>query len=246
MKHLRCYLQAKDIPHNTCTEKQELVDLIKYNRQRPFIRLFNQQSTTAPARSSSPKPGPFSSFQNTVSSIANQVNSFASNVQDYVATTVNDALNTTVNDQPTTAAARSQPRTTAYNPTPPPPPPPQQQQQRPAAAAGTRTEQRVHRKSLSEIHNEGNIEDLNIRELKEILAANFVDFKGCVEKSELMEKVRRLYRDRQNAQTKGMSNNSLSFDLPLFSFQQKNLVNQQQVIPNYVKYVWMPWLIVSS
>lgn len=59
---------------------------------------------------------------------------------------------------------------------------------------------------MSEIHNEGNIEDLNIRELKEILAANFVDFKGCVEKSELIEKVRRLYRDRQTAQTKGITN----------------------------------------
>ena len=42
-----------------------------------------------------------------------------------------------------------------------------------------------------------------MRELKEILAANFVDFKGCVEKNELIEKVRRLYRDRQNEKAKG-------------------------------------------
>jgi len=56
---------------------------------------------------------------------------------------------------------------------------------------------------LSEIHTEEKIEDLNIRELKEILAGNFVDFKGCVEKNELMEKVRRLYRDRQNANARG-------------------------------------------
>jgi E3 ubiquitin-protein ligase RNF34 len=42
-----------------------------------------------------------------------------------------------------------------------------------------------------------------VRELKEILAANFVDYKGCVEKNELIEKVRRLYRDRQNEKVKG-------------------------------------------
>ncbi|CAF1232952.1 unnamed protein product [Adineta steineri] len=83
---------------------------------------------------------------------------------------------------------------------------PQQQQQRPPPPAATTSssstaKQKPRQKSLSEI-NEENIEDLNIRELKEILAANFVDFKGCVEKGELIEKVRRLYRDRLNAQLK--------------------------------------------
>ena len=58
-------------------------------------------------------------------------------------------------------------------------------------------------KSLSELNNEQNIEDLNVRELKEILVANFVDYKGCLEKNELIEKVRRLYRDRQNEKIKG-------------------------------------------
>ena len=55
------------------------------------------------------------------------------------------------------------------------------------------------------MNNEQNIEDLSVRDLKEILAANFVDYKGCVEKSELIEKVRRLYRDRQNEKIKGKS-----------------------------------------
>lgn len=53
------------------------------------------------------------------------------------------------------------------------------------------------------MNNEQNIEDLTVRELKEILVANFVDYKGCVEKNELIEKVRRLYRDRQNEKIKG-------------------------------------------
>ncbi len=171
VKHLRCYLQAKDISHNTCTEKQELVDLIKQNRNRTFTRLFNQQSTTVPPRASSPKTGPFVNFQNTVSSLANQVNSFASNVQDYVTNTVSDALNTTIGDQPTTnpnLGPMNYPRTTVNNPNPGPMNHPrntvnnpspgpinqprstvhnsqqQQQQRRPAAAASSASVDRTN------------------------------------------------------------------------------------------------------
>lgn len=85
--------------------------------------------------------------------------------------------------------------------------------------------QRIRRKSLSELNNEQNIEDLTVRELKEILVANFVDYKGCVEKPELIEKVRRLYRDRQNEKIKGnfffISSRNQSFS----SFLAKELDN---------------------
>ena len=36
---------------------------------------------------------------------------------------------------------------------------------------------------------------MTIKQLKEILATNFVDYKGCVEKHELTERVKRLYRE---------------------------------------------------
>lgn len=39
---------------------------------------------------------------------------------------------------------------------------------------------------------------LSVRQLKEILARNFVNYTGCCEKWELMERVRRLYQDQQN------------------------------------------------
>ena len=139
VKHLRCYLQAKDIPNNTCTEKQELVDLIKQNRHRPFTRLFNQQSNTASASSSSSaKPGPFTNLQHTVSSFANQVNNFASNVQDYVTNTVSDMTNTvsdvinpTLADQPPSNNPAPAPPRNTINPAPADPP----QRRSPAAAA---------------------------------------------------------------------------------------------------------------
>ncbi|XP_051934680.1 E3 ubiquitin-protein ligase rififylin [Hippocampus zosterae] len=53
------------------------------------------------------------------------------------------------------------------------------------------------RASLSDLASEDDVEALSVRQLKEILARNFVNFKGCCEKWELMERVARLYRDRK-------------------------------------------------
>ncbi|XP_022594319.1 E3 ubiquitin-protein ligase rififylin isoform X1 [Seriola dumerili] len=54
------------------------------------------------------------------------------------------------------------------------------------------------RASLSDLSSLDDIEALSVRQLKEILSRNFVDYKGCCEKWELMERVSRLYQDQQN------------------------------------------------
>ncbi|CAK6980709.1 E3 ubiquitin-protein ligase rififylin [Scomber scombrus] len=54
------------------------------------------------------------------------------------------------------------------------------------------------RASLRDLSGLDDIEVLSVRQLKEILARNFVDYKGCCEKWELMERVSRLYQDQQN------------------------------------------------
>lgn len=54
------------------------------------------------------------------------------------------------------------------------------------------------RASLADLTCLDDIEALSVRQLKEILARNFVNYKGCCEKWELMERVRRLYQDQQN------------------------------------------------
>lgn len=54
------------------------------------------------------------------------------------------------------------------------------------------------RASLSDISNPDDIESLTVRQLKEILARNFVNYKGCCEKWELMERVTRLYHDQKD------------------------------------------------
>ncbi|NXM68480.1 RFFL ligase, partial [Serilophus lunatus] len=50
--------------------------------------------------------------------------------------------------------------------------------------------------SLSDLRSIGDINALSVRQLKEILARNFVNYKGCCEKWELLERVTRLYREK--------------------------------------------------
>ena len=57
-------------------------------------------------------------------------------------------------------------------------------------------------KSLSQIQNINDVEDLSVKELKCILSANFVDFKGCCEKKELLDRVRTLWKSKQEVNKK--------------------------------------------
>ncbi|KAK1788268.1 hypothetical protein P4O66_016715, partial [Electrophorus voltai] len=54
------------------------------------------------------------------------------------------------------------------------------------------------RASLSDLSSVEDIEGLSVRQLKEILARNFVNYKGCCEKWELMERVTRLFNDQRD------------------------------------------------
>ncbi|XP_024249602.1 E3 ubiquitin-protein ligase rififylin-like isoform X2 [Oncorhynchus tshawytscha] len=56
------------------------------------------------------------------------------------------------------------------------------------------------RASLSDLSCVEDIEGLSVRQLKEILARNFVNYKGCCEKWELMERVTRLYNNQKDLQ----------------------------------------------
>ena len=58
-------------------------------------------------------------------------------------------------------------------------------------------ERRRARASLSDLSAARDIESLSVRQLKEILARNFVNYSGCCEKWELVERVGRLYRETE-------------------------------------------------
>ncbi|XP_030847381.1 E3 ubiquitin-protein ligase RNF34 [Strongylocentrotus purpuratus] len=58
------------------------------------------------------------------------------------------------------------------------------------------------RASLSDLETVEGIESLNVKQLKEILTAHFVNYKGCVERYELEDRVRRLYEEKQQRKMK--------------------------------------------
>ncbi|XP_046548995.1 E3 ubiquitin-protein ligase RNF34-like [Haliotis rubra] len=55
----------------------------------------------------------------------------------------------------------------------------------------------VPRMRLDNISSVEEVDTLTVRQLKEVLANNFVDYKGCCEKSELTERVKRLWNEEQ-------------------------------------------------
>jgi hypothetical protein len=75
-------------------------------------------------------------------------------------------------------------------------PTPQQQQQNRASnieePTGSRNIKR--RASVSELTNEEDIDNLTVRQMKEILTSNFVDYKGVCERNELIERVKTLFK----------------------------------------------------
>lgn len=46
---------------------------------------------------------------------------------------------------------------------------------------------------LLDLESESQIEELTVKQLKVVLKRNCIDFKGCVEKQELTERVKRLW-----------------------------------------------------
>uniref|UniRef100_A0A096LQF3 Ring finger protein 34a n=2 Tax=Poecilia formosa TaxID=48698 RepID=A0A096LQF3_POEFO len=64
--------------------------------------------------------------------------------------------------------------------------------------------------SVSDISSVRDIKGLSVRQLKEILARNFVNYSGCCEKWELVERVNRLYREKEKN-----TNTLMAFPSPL-------------------------------
>lgn len=59
------------------------------------------------------------------------------------------------------------------------------------------------RMNISDIETLEAIDNLSVKEMKELLFRSFVDYKGCVEKEELKNKVIRLWKEHKNNEEKG-------------------------------------------
>ncbi|KAE8294832.1 E3 ubiquitin-protein ligase rififylin [Larimichthys crocea] len=171
VKELRDYLHLHEVSTHLCREKEELVELV-----------LGQQSS--PSSDSAPETP------------VTEPTSLTSDLTPHISTST---------PEPTTPSPAPSPEPPAAQPEAPDPPTP---------AETTPTEPDVQdddqtwdpeeapvsgrRASLSDLSCLDDIELLSVRQLKEILARNFVNYKGCCEKWELMERVSRLYQDQQN------------------------------------------------
>lgn len=57
--------------------------------------------------------------------------------------------------------------------------------------------------ALSELAGAAELEALSVKQLKELLARNRVEYRGCVERIELVERAQRLLRERAAAAARG-------------------------------------------
>ena len=78
------------------------------------------------------------------------------------------------------------------------------------------------RVTLEELSSLESMDDLSVGQLKEILQENFVSMKGCLEKKELIEKVRLLYHDRNQSSENSKSHSTSLVTIRIFfSFGKK-------------------------
>ena len=59
--------------------------------------------------------------------------------------------------------------------------------------------------NVDDIENVEQLKELSVKQLKLILTRNFIDYKGCVEKEELLSKAERLWTDRHENKLQSMS-----------------------------------------
>ncbi|OWF44900.1 E3 ubiquitin-protein ligase RNF34-like [Mizuhopecten yessoensis] len=58
------------------------------------------------------------------------------------------------------------------------------------------------RMNLGQINSLEDVDNLTVRQLKEVLVTNFVNYKGCCEKPELVDRVKRLWREHKTNEQK--------------------------------------------
>uniref|UniRef100_A0A3Q3WR12 RING-type domain-containing protein n=1 Tax=Mola mola TaxID=94237 RepID=A0A3Q3WR12_MOLML len=153
VKDLRQYLLLRNIPTDTCREKEDLVDLVLCHQGEE-----EEEDDTDSLHSRAASP--------------------PTSEQSVLSASQGDALSPS-----DSSGTNSQPPHIDIS-------------REDKAPSSTVTPERI-RASLSDLDNEEAIENLSVRQLKEILARNFVNYSGCCEKWELLERVHRLYRENE-------------------------------------------------
>ncbi|XP_072289224.1 E3 ubiquitin-protein ligase RNF34a isoform X1 [Eucyclogobius newberryi] len=165
VKDLRQYLQLRNIPTDTCREKEDLVELVLCHqgiREEDDTNSLHSRPLYSPPASTTQSASELSTFP------ASQEGPLSRSDSSDTTPEADAASTSLLHFDPSEHTPETSPQT-----------------------------RRRARASLSDISSLGDIEDLSVRQLKEILARNFVNYSGCCEKWELVERVNRLYRETE-------------------------------------------------
>ncbi|CAH2295852.1 E3 ubiquitin- ligase RNF34 isoform X1 [Pelobates cultripes] len=168
VKDLRQYLTLRNIPTDSCREKEDLVELVLCHHGATGTEEENI-GTDNPTR---PQTSGF--FTHPFFSAPSVPSPSVSSFQGEMSESIGSATPSQATSETVSVASDTEP--------------PEQQ---------TEISRKRARASLSDLSTLEEIEGLTIRQLKEILARNFVNYSGCCEKWELVEKVNRLYKETE-------------------------------------------------
>ncbi|XP_070572813.1 E3 ubiquitin-protein ligase RNF34-like isoform X2 [Ptychodera flava] len=180
IKDLRQYLISNNVPLNSCTEKNDLVELLlrhhanQQNREAQVRAQQNAQNTARMHQFRAQQPQE-PQYRPGATGNPHQPQTQPSHTE-----SGEDRTNRLQRRQQE-EMRQHEARRMAESPEPPPDTRPSRQ-----------------RASISDLSTIEEIDDMTIRQLKEVLATNFVDFKGCVEKWELVDRVKRLFREKED------------------------------------------------
>ncbi|XP_020488696.2 E3 ubiquitin-protein ligase RNF34a isoform X1 [Labrus bergylta] len=167
VRDLRQYLLLHNIPTDTCREKEDLVDLVLRHR--------GIEEEEDPDMSSLHSHSLYTQTSSTTQS-ASELSAFVVSQEERLSRS--DSSDTNQDGDATSVSLLN------LDPN----------DHTPEVSPQTRYRARA---SLSDLSSLRDIEDLSVRQLKEILARNFVNYSGCCEKWELVERVSRLYRETE-------------------------------------------------
>ncbi|XP_030629421.1 E3 ubiquitin-protein ligase RNF34a [Chanos chanos] len=169
VKDLRQYLLLRNINTDTCREKEDLVDLVLCHQG-----VESEDDPDTPSLQSRPLYSPPPSTADSASQLSAP---FASQGEPISRSDSSGSMIQDIGDSTSLSLLNLEPT-----------------EHTPEVSPQTR---RRARASLSDLSSLDDVEQLTVRQLKEILARNFVSFSGCCEKWELVERVRRLYRENE-------------------------------------------------
>ncbi|XP_062310738.1 E3 ubiquitin-protein ligase RNF34a [Osmerus eperlanus] len=173
VKDLRQYLVLRNVPTDTCREKQDLVDLVLCHQGAGGAEEEEDDLDRASLSSRVLYTPPPSAAHS-----ASELTALAVSQGEALSPSDSTGTNQDLGDVTSFSLLNLEPS-----------------EHTPEVSPQTRRQARA---SLSDISSHRDIEGLSVRQLKEILARNFVNFSGCCEKWELVERVGRLYREAED------------------------------------------------